>query len=266
MARSAPPVRPRKDAGCVLALSADRPIIAISQARLNSTRLPAKVLRVIAGRPLLWWHLTRLQRARQLDGIVVATTEAPGSDPIAEIAGDLGIPVHRGSEQDVLARFAGAAALSQAATIVRVTSDCPLIDPDLVDTVIEEYLAHRPMTQYTSLDTEHFPRGLDTEVLSRTALDAALAESADPYEHEHVTPFIWRRRERFGVRQLSMAQTLAHYRLCVDEEADLTLVTRIIETLAPVRPDFTWRDCIALLDADPDLAAINAHIQQRPAK
>jgi spore coat polysaccharide biosynthesis protein SpsF len=247
-------------------MSADRPIIAISQARLNSTRLPAKVLRVIAGRPLLWWHLTRLQRARQLDGIVVATTAAPGSDPIAEIAEDLGIPVHRGSEQDVLARFAGAAALSRAATIVRVTSDCPLIDPDLVDSVIEEYLAHRPFTQYTSLDVDRFPRGFDTEVLSRAALDAALAESSDPFEHEHVTPFIWRRKERFGFRQLSTVGPPARHRLCVDEEDDLTLVTRIIETLAPAQPDFTWRDCVALLDADPDLAAINAHIRQRPAK
>src|SRR5579859_4104895 len=130
-----------------MAMSADRPIIAISQARMNSTRLPAKVLRPILGKPLLWWHLTRLRRARNLDGVVVATTEAPGSDPIAQIAQDLGIPVHRGSEQDVLARFAGAAAMAGAATIVRVTSDCPLIDPVLVDQVIEEYLAHRPATQ-----------------------------------------------------------------------------------------------------------------------
>ncbi|MEI9985267.1 MAG: NTP transferase domain-containing protein [Aliidongia sp.] len=156
-------------------MSAEHSIIAISQARINSTRLPAKVLRPILGRPLLWWHLTRLRRSRRLDGVIVATTEAPGSDPIAEIAEGLGIPVHRGSEQDVLARFAGAAAQMGAATIVRVTSDCPLIDPGLVDRVIDEYLAHRPATQYTSLDVERFPRGFDTEVFSRAALDAAMA-------------------------------------------------------------------------------------------
>jgi len=245
--------------------SADRPIIAISQARMNSTRLPAKVLRPILGRPLLWWHLTRLQRARQVDAVIVATTEAPGSDPIAEIAASLGIPVHRGSEQDVLARFAGAAADMGAATIVRVTSDCPLIDPELVDRVIEEYLAHRPGTDYTSLDVERYPRGFDTEIFSRAALDAAMREAADPFEHEHVTPFIWRRPERFGFRQLSTAETIGHYRLCVDEADDLALVTRIIETLAPAQPDFGWRDCVALLEADPALPAINAHIQQRPA-
>jgi len=246
-------------------MSADRPIIAISQARMNSTRLPAKVLRPILGKPLLWWHLTRLRRARNLDGVVVATTEAPGSDPIAQIAQDLGIPVHRGSEQDVLARFAGAAAMAGAATIVRVTSDCPLIDPVLVDQVIEEYLAHRPATQYTSLDVERFPRGFDTEVFSRAALDAATDEAVDPFEHEHVTPFIWRRPERFGVRQLTTAEPIGRYRLCVDEPADFVLATRLIEALAPERPDFGWRDCVALLDRDPALSALNAHIRQRPA-
>jgi len=244
-------------------MSGDRPIIAITQARMGSTRLPAKVLKPILGKPLLWWHLTRLRRAKQLDGIIVATTEAPGSDPIAEIADGLGIPVHRGSEHDVLARFAGAAAHMAAETIVRVTSDCPLIDPGLVDQVIDEYLAHRPATAYTSLDVTRFPRGFDTEVLSRAALDEAREEAADPFEHEHVTPFLWRRPERFGLRQLSTAEVIGPYRLCVDEAADLALVTRLIETLAPDRPHFTWRDCVELLVQDPALAALNAHIQQR---
>ena len=242
------------------------PIIAICQARLTSARLPAKVLKPILGKPLLWWHLTRLQRARRLDGIIVATTEAPGSDPIAAIAEELGLPVHRGSEHDVLARFDGAAAAMGAATIVRVTSDCPLIDPALVDQVIELYLAHHPATHYTSLDVERFPRGLDTEVFSRAALDAALAEAADPFEHEHVTPFLWRRKERFGFRQLGTAQPFGHYRLCVDEAADLALVTALVERLAPTHPDFGWRDCIALLDAEPALAALNAEVQQRQVK
>jgi spore coat polysaccharide biosynthesis protein SpsF len=246
-------------------MSDHHPVIAITQARMGSTRLPAKVLKPILGKPLLWWHLTRLRRAKLLDGVIVATTEAPGSDPIAEIADGLGIPVHRGSEQDVLARFAGAAAHMAAETIVRVTSDCPLIDPALVDQVIGEYLAHRPATQYVSLDVARFPRGLDTEVFSRAALDEAREEATDPFEHEHVTPFLWRQPERFGLRQLSTAEEIAPYRLCVDEEADLTLVTRLIEMLAPTRPHFGWRDCIDLLARDPSLAGLNAHIRQRPA-
>jgi spore coat polysaccharide biosynthesis protein SpsF len=247
------------------AMNDHRPIIAVTQARMNSTRLPAKVLRPILGKPLLWWHLTRLRRATLLDGVIVATTEAPGSDPIAEIADGLGIPVHRGSEQDVLARFAGAAAHMGAETIVRVTSDCPLIDPGLVDEVIGEYLAHRPATYYVSLDVARFPRGLDTEVFSRAALEEAREESADPFEHEHVTPFLWRQPERFGLRQLSTAEPIGPYRLCVDEEADLALVTRLIEALAPHQPHFTWRDCVALLDRDPALASLNAHIRQKLA-
>lgn len=241
------------------------PIIAITQARIGSTRLPAKVLKPILGKPLLWWHLTRLRRAKLLDGVIVATTEAPGSDPIAEIADGLGIPVHRGSEHDVLARFAGAAAHMGAETIVRVTSDCPLIDPGLVDQVIDEYCAHWPATQYASLDVARFPRGFDTEVFSRAALEEAREEASDVFEHEHVTPFLWRRPERFGLRQLSTTEEIGPYRLCVDEEADLALVSRLIERLAPERPYFTWRDCIALLERDPALAALNAHILQRPA-
>jgi spore coat polysaccharide biosynthesis protein SpsF len=246
-------------------MSADHPIIAISQARLGSTRLPGKVLKPIHGKPLLWWHLTRLKRARRLDGVILATTEAPGSDPIAAIAAELEIPVHRGSEADVLARFVGAAAQAGAATIVRVTSDCPLIDPALIDQVIELYLAHRPDAHYASLDVERFPRGLDTEVLSRAALDAAWTESSDPFEHEHVTPFIWRRQERFGFRQLSVAEPIGRFRLCVDEAADLALVERLVGELAPWQPDFGWRDCVATLQADPALAALNAAVTQKPA-
>jgi spore coat polysaccharide biosynthesis protein SpsF len=246
-------------------VTADHPIIAISQARLGSTRLPRKVLKPIRGKPLLWWHLTRLKRARRLDGVILATTEAPGSDPIAAIAAELEIPVHRGSEQDVLARFVGAAAQAGAATIVRVTSDCPLIDPALIDQVVELYLTHRPDTQYASLDVDRFPRGLDTEVVSRAALDAAWAESTDPFEHEHVTPFIWRRKERFGFRQLTATEPLGRFRLCVDEAADLALVERLVGELAPRQPDFGWRDCVAMLEADPELAALNAGVTQKSA-
>jgi spore coat polysaccharide biosynthesis protein SpsF len=244
-------------------MTGDHPIVAISQARMNSTRLPGKVLMPILGRPLLWWHLTRLQRAPLVDAVVVATTEAPGSDPIARIAEALGIAVYRGSEEDVLARFAGAAAMADAATIVRVTSDCPLIDPDLVDRVIATYLDHRPATDYVSLDVGCFPRGLDTEVFSRAALEAAMAEATDPFEHEHVTPFLWRRPERFGLRQVGGGAAPKPYRFCVDEAEDFALVTRLIETLAPGRPDFGWQECVALIDADPGLAALNAHIRQR---
>lgn len=247
------------------AKNSDHPIIAISQARLGSTRLPGKVLMPIHGKPLLWWHLTRLKRARRLDGVILATTEAPGSDPIAAIAAELDIPVHRGSEQDVLQRFIGAAAQAGAATIVRVTSDCPLIDPALIDQVIELYLAHRPDGHYVSVDVERFPRGLDTEVLSRAALEAAWAESRDPFEHEHVTPFIWRRQERFGFHQLSPSEPLGRFRLCVDEAADLALVERLVGELAPRRPEFGWRDCVAMLAADPVLAGLNAGVTQKPA-
>lgn len=241
-----------------------RPIIAITQARIGSTRLPGKVLREICGKPLLWWHLTRLQRCRLLDGIVVATTEEPGADAIAAIARDLGVAVWVGPVDDVLARYQGAARASGAAAIVRVTSDCPLIDPGLVDGLIAAYRDAGVPIDYLSLDVSRLPRGLDAEIFSAALLEIAAREADDPAEREHVTAFLYRRPGRFHIDSLAPAGVdRPGLRLCVDTPADFALVTRIVEALAPRSPNFAWADIASILDDNPEWLQLNAGLHQK---
>jgi spore coat polysaccharide biosynthesis protein SpsF len=242
---------------------ADRPVICISQARMGSTRLPGKVMLPILGRPMLSWHLSRLGRSKQIDRLVVATTVDPRDDAIVELCQALGVAFFRGSESDVLRRYAGAAAAFGAATVVRVTSDCPLIDPQLVDEVIAHYGSRRPKIDYVTLEPEDFPRGLDTEVFSHRALIEAHRDAVDPPEREHVTPHIYRHPEQFRCAKLKGAERLGQHRWCVDEKADYELIRRMIEGLAPTTPNFGWRDCLALLAAHPDWLALNRTVIQK---
>jgi spore coat polysaccharide biosynthesis protein SpsF len=243
--------------------TAERPVVCITQARVNSTRLPGKVLMPVAGKPMLRWHLDRLKRARRIDHIVVATTEEPAADAIVEIARQAGVMAFRGSEQDVLARFAGAAAFAGAATVVRVTSDCPVIDPALIDRVIALYERAGEECHYASLDVGTFPRGLDCEVFSRQALDEAHREAVAQEDREHVTVFVRRHVERYAARFLSTAPSDQTYRWTVDTPEDFDLVRRIIENFAPAGIDFAWTDIAALMREHPEWAAINAGVIQK---
>ncbi|MGQ9371561.1 cytidylyltransferase domain-containing protein [Azospirillum sp. A39] len=252
----------------VPAASARPRVVCISQARMTSTRLPGKVLMEAAGAPLLQHHLGRLRRCRAVDAVVLATTVNASDDPVAALAGRIGVPVFRGDEADVLGRFAGAAAAHEAEVVVRVTADCPLIDPDLVDRAVGRFLDGRgetPPVDYLAIDTTRFPRGLDAEVFTRAALDAAARESADPAEREHVTPFIYRRPDRFRLGEpLGPDGPASSQRWCVDEPADFALVARLLAALLPDRPDFGWQDCCNLLQNHPDWADINRSVGQKP--
>lgn len=240
-----------------------RPVVCITQARINSYRLPAKVLRPIAGKPMLLWHLERLKLARLIDHIVVATTPEPAADAIVAIAEQAGVLAFRGSEQDVLDRFAGAAAFAGAATVVRVTSDCPVIDPALIDRVIGFYESAGEQCRYASLDVGVYPRGLDCEVFSRRALDEAHREATEREDREHVTPFLRRHVDRYAPRFLSKAPPDQIYRWCVDTPEDFDLISRIIENFAPTGGDFSWTEIADLMRAHPDWAAINAGVAQK---
>ena len=244
----------------------DKPrIVAISQARMTSTRLPGKVLMPAAGPPLLAHHLDRLSRAPGLDAVVLATTVNAADDPVAECAESLGVAVFRGDEQDVLGRFAGAAALAGADLVVRVTADCPLIDPALVGRLIAAF-RDDPSLDYLSIDSTRYPRGLDAEILPRRLLDEAAAKAADPVEREHVTPYIYRRPERFRLgTALVPAEPVEppDQRWCVDEPADYELVRRLLEALLPSNPAFGWQDCCKLLRDHPDWMDINRAVRQK---
>lgn len=252
-----------------LRLSADaRPrVVCITQARMNSSRLPGKVLQEAAGRPLLAWHLERLRRCRMVDAVVLATTVSAADDPVAALAASLGVAIFRGSEEDVLDRFAGAAREAAADVIVRVTADCPLIDPALIDVAVGRFLAgwqESPPVDYVAIDTTLFPRGLDGEVFSRAALEEAHRAAADPAEREHVTPYIYRRPDRFRMAPaLGPPQPLPVQRWCVDEASDLELIRRMLGELLPGTPDFGWQDCCRVMQDHPEWSDINRGVLQR---
>tara|TARA_R110000782_G_scaffold243386_4_gene329991 strand:+ start:45658 stop:46371 length:714 start_codon:yes stop_codon:yes gene_type:complete len=228
---------------------------------MTSTRLPRKVLAPVCGKPILEMLIERLARARTLDGIVIATTVNATDDPVADLAGRLGLSCFRGDEQNVLARYVGAARENDATTIVRITGDCPLIDPKIVDTVVARHFASGG--DYTSNTQERtYPIGMDVEVFTRDALDQAGAESTDPDEQEHVTTFIYRRPKRFRLVSViaPVAETDPVLRLTLDTSEDLELISRIFGELFPMNPTFTLKDVLALIAADPNLRDINRHV------
>lgn len=236
----------------------------IVQARMTSTRLPGKVLLPLAGEPMLTRLIERLRRVRRADGIVVATTTNATDDPIAALCSQLGVPCHRGSEHDVLSRYADAARVHGADVVVRITSDCPLIDPALIDQTIAAF--DEGGSDYVSnMLPPTWPYGMAVEVFSAAALAQAHAEATQAAEREHVTPFLYWHQERYRLRNVASPVDLSHHRWTVDTPEDYALVSRLFDHLMPNRPNFTQADVLALLDAHPDWIAINQHIQQKPA-
>lgn len=236
----------------------------IVQARMMSTRLPGKVLKQVLGKPLLEYQIERLRRVEPADGIVIATTTNHTDEPIVELCHRLNVPVTRGSEDDVLTRYYEAATLHAADVVVRVTSDCPVIDPNVVARVIRFYLERRESFDYVSNGLKRtFPRGMDVEVLSYRALREAYAEAVERSEREHVTPFIYHHPERYRLANVAFDIEASHHRWTVDTAEDFELVRRIIESLYPTDHDFTLGDILALLEIHPDWAHINAHIEQK---
>jgi spore coat polysaccharide biosynthesis protein SpsF len=239
-------------------------VLAVVQARMTSTRLPGKVLREVLGKPLLAYQLERMRRARSLARIVIATTTNATDDPIAAFCAREGCDVVRGPEDDVLARYAQAVQAFPAATVVRMTSDCPLMEPALIDQAVARF-AQAGCDYLSNMLQPTWPYGLAVEVFTRESLLAAAAEARDPREREHVTPFLYWRPERFRLESLTTSPDLSSERWTVDTAEDFELVRRILEALYPQRPAFGTADVLALLDAHPDWRKINAHVAQRSA-
>lgn len=238
--------------------------VLIVQARMTSTRLPGKVLLPLAGAPMLTRLVERLHGVKRADAIVIATTTNASDDPIAALCTQLGVLCHRGSEHDVLARYADAARLHDADAVVRITSDCPLIAPTLIDQVIAVY--EEGDSDYVSnMLPPTWPYGMAVEVFSAAALQEAHAEAIQAAEREHVTPFIYWRPERFRLRNLESLINLSHYRWTVDTPEDYELVRLLFEALIPAHPEFTQADILNLLEVHPDWLAINQHIEQKQA-
>ena len=228
----------------------------VVQARMGSTRLPGKVLKDIAGRPMLSYQMERLRRVKRAERIVVATTDQPADDAVERFCQKEKIACVRGSEHDVLARYHLAIERFPADVVVRITADCPLIDPAIVD---EAIAAYEPDYVSNMLEIT-YPYGMAVEVFSAQALREAHREAKDPAEREHVTPFIWRRPQRYRLKSLTMTPNLSHHRWTVDTPEDFELVSRLLKTL---KPHFTLQDVLAVLDQHPDWCAINAHVEQK---
>jgi len=231
-------------------------VLAVLQARMSSSRLPGKVLRPILGRPMLALQVERLRRARGLTGLVVATSTAPDDDAIEACCRDIGADCYRGSLDDVLGRFIGAlTAAGTPQTFLRLTADCPLADWSLVDRCIEAHRRAGAALTYTS-ENWTFPKGLDVEVCETAALVEADAMTRDPYEREHVTPYIYRHPERFTLHSITRDPPL-RFRWTVDTPQDFAFVSAVYEALYPAKPDFTSEDVLAWQAEHPDQVLIN---------
>ncbi len=207
------------------------PTLALVQARLGSTRLPGKVLREVHGRPLLDWMLERLALARSLDGVVLLTSGSPKDDPLAEWARARGVALFRGSEVDVLDRYHRAAQEHGAGTVVRLTADCPLIDPAVIDRVVGAMHASPGALDYvanTCPPPATFPDGMDVEVFSAAALERAWREARDPLHREHVTFEFWRGPGDYRILRVDHPEDLSDVRVTVDHADDLEAVERIL--------------------------------------
>lgn len=222
---------------------------------MSSTRLPAKVLADLVGQPMILRQIERLRRSTQLNQIVVATSDQPSDDPLAACLSAAGVPVFRGALDDVLDRFMGAIeAFGPARTVVRLTADCPLTDPELIDQTLALHL--RSGADYTSNTPARrsYPKGLDVEVFETVALRVAAAETADPYDHEHVTPFLYRNPQRFNVAGLEQVADEGELRWTVDRPDDLDFVRAVYDQLYAANPAFSSDDVRAFVAGRPDLA------------
>ncbi len=236
----------------------------IVQARMGSSRLPGKVLLEAGGRSLLAHLVGRLRRVGRADAIVIATTEAPADQAVVDAAEALGVQAFRGSEEDVLARFYGAAVSVAATTVVRITADCPLMDPGEIDALLAIFAAD-PSLEYLSNQAgaeRRIPHGLDVEVFTFAALERAHREARSGEGREHVTPYLYRTPGRFRTRVRHWpGRDLSHLRLTVDTEADLALVRAVFDALGPEAETDAVAD---LLDRRADLRGLNAQVAQKP--
>jgi spore coat polysaccharide biosynthesis protein SpsF len=235
-------------------------VVAIIQARMGSTRLPGKVLADIQGHPMLWHVVERTRRASTFNQIVVATTTQGADDVIADFCRKHGWDCFRGGEKDVLDRYYQAAREYAADAIVRITSDCPLIDPGIMDETVRLFLAENPDYASNSLVCT-FPRGLDVEVMSFDALAAVWREAAQGYQRAHVTPYLYENPARFKILSVTEDEDHSAQRWTVDTPEDLEFVRAVYSRFE--RPDFSFEHVLRLLEREPALTEINRSIRQK---
>ena len=241
-------------------------IAAIIQARMGSTRLPGKILKDISGKTMLERTLERVNRSETIDEIIVATTVEKRDDVIGQLMQNSGIAVFRGSEEDVLDRYYKAAQAYNVDVIVRICSDCPLIEPRIIDKVVRAFLDAVPPVDYAANYLEKtYPRGLEVEVVNIDILERIWHETKEPYQRAHVLQYILDNPEQFKLLSIKGDKDYSWMRWTVDTAKDLQFVREIYSRLGD-SGEFTWLDVIALLEKEPSIIEINKDVKQKAVK
>jgi spore coat polysaccharide biosynthesis protein SpsF len=235
-------------------------IVAIIQARCGSSRLPNKVLMDIAGQPMFSRVVQRARQAQTLTEVVLATSTDRRDEPLAALSMRLGVRFWRGSENDVLSRFLGAAHAFNADVVVRLTADCPLLDGAVIDRMVQVFQATKGVDYVSNTLECTYPDGLDVEVIGRNALVRAHGEARLPSEREHVTPYIYKHPELFSLRNVIHTPDLSAYRLSVDQAADLEVVRHVYQHFH--ERNFTFVDVIRFLTENPEVRQLNQHFER----
>ncbi|WP_319763613.1 glycosyltransferase family protein [Maridesulfovibrio sp.] len=236
-------------------------VTAIIQARMTSSRLPGKILMEVMGKPLLQLMIERTLAAECVDSVVLATTDNPEDDPTEKLGRELGVKVFRGSEDDVLGRFYQAAKQYGGEHIMRLTGDCPLIDPDLLDQLADFYFNGK-FDFASNCEEPTLPDGLDAEILSFKTLEEAHAKAERPSHREHVTLFVCDHPEMFKIGSWLNGTDYSSLRWTVDNAEDFEAVKAIIERLLPVKQDFRMMDAVNMIRNNPEITAVNSHINR----
>jgi spore coat polysaccharide biosynthesis protein SpsF len=236
-------------------------IVAIIQARMSSSRLPGKVLKDIAGTPMLVHVVERVRQVKGIDQVVVATTTDGSDDALEALCLEKGYSCYRGSLHDVLDRYYQAARQFQADVIIRLTADCPLLDVEVVEKTLNAFLESHVDFAANRLPPPFkrtYPIGLDTEVCTFEALERAWKEASEKFEREHVMPYLYQQEGRFKILRVENDEDYGHWRLTVDTPEDLSLVRAVFDHFGSQA--FKWMDVIRFLEGHPEIARINADV------
>lgn len=242
-------------------------VVATIEARMSSSRLPGKILLPLAGKPLLERLVERAKKARWVDEVIVATTVSPADDAVEAWAKKAGVSLYRGSEEDVLIRVLEAAKTFNGEVIVELTGDCPLIDPSMIDELVEYYQSH-DCDYVSNILVRTYPRGWDTQVFSTAVLDEVNSLTQDPADRENVSLYIYEHPDRYKLAGIKAPARLRgpDIRICVDTAEDFKLVESVFKNLYPANPDFDAYDVMNYLKKNPQIAAINRKVQQKKVR
>ncbi len=242
-------------------------MVAVIQARMSSSRLPGKVLKDIGGKSALDWMATRVRRAELIDEVVIATTTDPSDDPIVDYCRASGISYFRGSMPDVLDRVYQAARGFEADVVVRLTGDCPFIDPHMLDNNLHTFLTAKPPLDFAANRLpppwkRTIPIGLDAEYCTFAGLETIWQQAREKHQREHVMPYFYEHPESFNILHITHEPDSGHLRWTLDTPEDLALLRKLAAHFEG-RDDFSWLDVLALVEQRPELAEMNVQVNAK---